>query len=303
MKRIAVIDVGTNSVLALAIDESQQILFNDYKISQFGKGLSQNDFLLKPERIEATFQIVSDFIHIFKKLHINTIRVVGTSASRDAQNINRFANRLLDNYNLNYQILTGEEEAQLTYSGALSQFQNKNQHFLMMDIGGGSTEIISGIGDDIQFKHSLNMGSVRFFDLFQNRDCLSGKEIDNLDKAIIKQLKTIEMKDRFDQFVGIGGTFTTAASVIMKLADYQPDKISGKSISYDELNSSWNQMNSIKNSERERLIGMEKKRSPIILYGMRIYLKMMELQQIKNVVISDRGLRFGVAFQFFSTVG
>ncbi|MCB0279510.1 MAG: hypothetical protein KDD94_08420 [Calditrichaeota bacterium] len=300
MKRIGVIDVGTNSVLALALDQSQTILFNDYQISEFGKGLSQNNFELRPERIEATFRIVSDFITEFRRLNIDQISVVGTSASRDAKNIHRFANRLLDNFQLDYRILSGDDEARLTYLGALSQFENLDQQFLMMDIGGGSTEIINGLADQIRFQHSFNMGSVRFFDRFQNPDSLSEADIDKLDRLIITEFESIPINSKTDCFVGIGGTFTTAASVIHELTEYQPEKISGAAISYTELDELWAYLNSLPNSERELVIGMEKKRSPIILYGMRIYLKFMELHKIDEVIISDRGLRFGVAFEYFS---
>ena len=292
---MAVIDVGTNSVLALVMNSDFKTELNKYHITELGKGFK--DGFLKEDRLEYTFQTIANFIYQAKKYNSDEIIITGTSASREAKNINRLANRIYDNFGINYRILSGDEEAFYTYQGALSLFPNENNNYLMMDIGGGSTELVIGNNNEISFKKSYPIGAVRLFNNYSQKTSFTDRDIEKINDFINLQFNEIKIDTKIDKFVGIGGTFTTAASVSNKMIAYNEKLINSTNISYDELLLIFNNLNRIPLEDRENIEGMEKKRAPYILYGFLIFLNFMKRFTQKNVQITDRGVRYGLALE------
>lgn len=297
---IGVIDVGTNSVLALGITRSGSILYNDYTISEFGKGLVNNNLRLSAEAIQRTLLIVSDFVTALKKCGIKTIKVTGTSASRDAQNIQTFIDAIWQEHNIRYEVISGEAEANFTYLGALSLFPElPSNNVVMMDIGGGSTEVIIGCGTEISFKHSFQMGSVRLKDQLNCDYCFTAEDQKRLRTQILQLLNEVPVNAKEMPFVGIGGTFTTITAIDLKLRSYQPERVNGHQLSLDRLYDIFAELNAMNEMQRTAVVGLETKRAPLILYGLMIFIVFMEMHTINAVTTTDYGLRFGVANKFF----
>jgi exopolyphosphatase/guanosine-5'-triphosphate,3'-diphosphate pyrophosphatase len=297
--RIGVIDVGTNSILALGIDRSGTILFNDYQISELGQGMAQNDGNLRPEKIDHAFLIIDSFVTTMREMGIETFKIVGTSASRDAKNISKLIEMLKTELNVDYDIISGDEEAYFTYLGALSLFDDpKDEPCVMMDIGGGSTEVIYGNGFDIEFKHSFQLGVIRLKEAFQKMQ-LDETFKEDIREHLISFYSTIPKPNQPSSFIGIGGTFTTVAAIYREFETYDPNLVNGLVLSYEDCENIYLRLNAMTIEERKSVKGLEFKRASLIHFGLRIILDFMDYFSIKSVHFTDFGLRFGVAKNYF----
>lgn len=295
MRTVGVIDVGTNSVLALGIDETDHILFNNYKISELGRGMSHNNMFLYDDSIRKTFIIISQFIDKLHAIGIKDIHIIGTSASREARNITSLQMLVYNKYKLDYRILSGDDEARYTYMGALAGFKDINRHFLMMDIGGGSTELMLGKRNMIIFKHSFDIGAVRLLDQFNCHYRFTKEEFQKVMTHILRTFDKLPNLPENYTFVGIGGTFTTATAIKYELEQYDMDIVNNGNLTINELTETMNTINSADELDRRQITGLEFKRAPYIVYGMLIYITLMKKLGIKRVHTTDYGLRFGYA--------
>lgn len=294
MSSVGIIDVGSNSVLALAMDSDENVLFSDYQITELARGFKEG--MLREERMEYTFQIIYGFHQKLVSVGCRLIHITGTSASREAKNIHRLGNRICDNLGVDYRILSGDEEARYTFLGALSSLKEKEENHLMMDIGGGSTELIFGNSSEIHFKKSYRLGAVRLFNKYSNSEILGSDEIEEIRTEIRNKFSDFKINEKVGNLVGIGGTFTTVASVHKKLDVYNEGVINNTIITYSDLEILFHSMN-VGLKRRTSLKGMEAKRAAYILFGSLIYLEFMNFFGLKSVRITDRGLRYGLAFE------
>lgn len=297
---IGVIDVGTNSVLALGLTRRGEIVFNDYNISEFGKGLVNNNHRLSADAIERTLGIVGSFVAALQNCGIEAIKITGTSASRDAENIGEFADAIHAQHGITYEVISGADEAMFTYLGALSLFRELPKHnLIMMDIGGGSTEVIFGNGKIMNYKKSFQMGSVRLKDQLRLPYQFSESDTAACAAHISGMFSALPPLPEAAQFIGIGGTFTTIAAIDLKLSGYDPTQINGHALSLARLEEIFTELNQQNETERSRVIGLEAKRAPLILYGLLIFITFMKETSVSSVTTTDYGLRFGVANKYF----
>jgi exopolyphosphatase/guanosine-5'-triphosphate,3'-diphosphate pyrophosphatase len=297
LRKVAVIDVGTNSVLAVAIDENKKIIYNDFQISQLGRGLISNEFTLHDAGIRTAFSIISNFVEKFRQMGISEIEIVGTSASREATNITTLQMMVLNKFNIFYKVLSGTDEAYYTYMGALGLFKNKYKEFLMMDIGGGSTEIIFGNGKNIKYQKSFPIGALKLFDLFNSKVQLSKQDIKKIFKMFESIFSSVQNFSKSSHFIGIGGVFTTATTIKYKMEEYNSDFVNNSSLELSELVEIMSYVNSKNELERNKIKGLEIKRSPFIVYGMLIYIFFMKKYNIQKVRTTDFGLGHGLAYK------
>lgn len=299
-REIAIIDVGTNSILALGIRETGEVLFNDYQISELGKGMHQNDNYLALDKIDKAFEIISNFVNKLRTLNISTIKIIGTSASRDAKNIHILIDKI-KSLDLDYHIISGDEEAYYTYLGALNLYKDPEQmNFVMMDIGGGSTEIIYGKGSEITYKKSFQLGVLRLQNMNSKIQLTQNDEAE-INAQINQFYSDLPKVDSTQTFVGIGGTFTTIAAINLKLKNYKADLVNGHRISCDECIKLYNEINNLSLEERKSIVGLEFKRAPLIHFGLRIVIEFMQKQGIEKLYFTDFGLRFGLAKNYFKS--
>lgn len=300
-ERVGVIDVGTNSILALGIQRDGTILFNDYEVSEFGQGMKANNGYLLEPRINVAFQIISSFIKKLQSLDINDIIIIGTSASRDAKNIHIMIDMIYSEFQIKYNIISGDQEAEFTYLGALSLYQDPSEiDFVMMDIGGGSTEVIYGKGDQITFKQSFQLGVVRLKEQFPF-DQLDQNTLSKIQSHIKSFYNTLNEPPKNAVFLGIGGTFTTVGSMALKMEKYDPQQINGLTLSLETSQNIFNSINSIPLSERIKIKGLEEKRAPLMTFGMQIYMNFMSHFGLETLMLTDFGLRYGVAKNYFKS--
>ena len=194
MKKIAAIDIGTNTALLLVANVSGQNEINpikqEEKIVRLGQGVDQNRNLSE-EAITRTLTAIRQQVEIAGDLGAEQVLISGTSAVRDAANREVLLNAIKDDFGITMQVLSGEEEAKLTHFGALS---NKNLlgDILVVDIGGGSTEFILGTKKKIKLATSLNIGSVRLTERFIENDPIRDHEYNSMRQKIQEQLSSLE---------------------------------------------------------------------------------------------------------------
>ncbi len=296
--RIASIDIGTNTILLLIADVNKNgivnVLHDEQVIARLGKGVDANQIIN-----QETFVRAKDFLIYYKDVcssfSVEQISAVGTSALRDAHNKIEFINYIKDEVGLSIEILSGDEEAQWTYRGGISNFIGHAEQYSVVDIGGGSTEIITGNSIGILSKVSLDIGSVRITERILKD---SPPEISALIEAHEFILSTIPVEQiqtiRSTFTIGVAGTLTTLAALHQQLPEYVPEKIDGYHLTFDDICSMFASLKDKSVEQISAIPQISAGRADIILAGIMILMGFMEKSGLKQITVSDRGLRYGI---------
>lgn len=304
MKRIAAIDIGTNTALLLVSQLSAhgdiQPLIQKETIVRLGEGVDRSG-LLKPEAIKRTLITLNDYIKMAHDLGAKVVLASGTSALRDAKNRENFVAQVKKKLYIDIRVLTGDEEARLTYFGALSNKAYLEGRIFLIDIGGGSTEFITGTRNAIKNALSLDIGSVRLTERFVKHDPITEFEFNKLKQSVNEQLKYC-CKNQWDlnskHFIGVAGTVTTLAAMHMELEPYDSERVDGSILTYEQLTKIINTLKIKSLKERKMLPGLKPERADVILAGAVILLETMRQFNFQKIIVSDRGLRFGMIVHY-----
>lgn len=295
------IDIGTNSVLLLVADVTDNginVLYEEQHVPRLGKNVDK-DRTLHPDSQNRVISVLKTFQ---KKLEDETPQlkeqpiVTATSAVRDASNREEFLDKVERELGWEIRILSGSEEAETTYAGAVSVLNpGEISRPVIIDIGGGSTEFATGEG--VQFKSgiSLNIGSVRFTERYFDSDPPLHSEILTARKAIEQELGKLDKIYRNGVLVGVAGTVTSIAAIEMGLDDYESDKLNGYRLKRSTVADFIQEFSETKSEVIERtyppfLTG----RGEVILAGILILHEFMAMTEREEVVISSGGIRHGV---------
>lgn len=292
----AAIDIGTNSLRLLigCIKENKVIrVLTDRIVILLGKNIGGKRTITSKD-IEKSIKYLLIFKEICKKYNVNKISAVGTSILRDAKNSEEFIREIKEKVGLDIRVISGNEEAELTLKGVLSGLSSPPKHpVLIVDIGGGSTEWIY-INKDTMNRGSIDIGSMRLFDMFIKKDPPIEFELDSLKKYINRELLKIPTFGKIETFIATGGTATSVASIDMQLERYESDMIHSHSLSLESLKRIYSGIVKLSRSERTKIKGLETERVDIIIPGMAILITIMERINCNSVLISDHGILEGV---------
>ena len=302
MKRLAAVDIGTNTALLLIAEAGDnreiQPLFQQERIVRLGEGVDENR-TLKEVAIARTVRAVEDYVAAAKQFGATEFVITGTSAIRDAMNRNRLIDQINKRFAMEMRVLSGEEEARLTYFGALSNKQHLDGEIILFDIGGGSTECIFGTRDSLQSATSLDIGSVRLTERFVRNDPISDDEFANMQNYVRQQIKTglSRPEVRPKHFVGVAGTVTTLAAIDLKLESYDGELVDNRFLTVRAVTEVVKCLRRKNLEEKRRIKGLAPGRADVILAGATILLEFMHQFGVETVVVSDRGLRFGLVVE------
>ena len=222
----AAIDCGTNSTRLLVSDGQEQIE-RHMRITRLGAGVDRTG-RLDPEAIERTLSVMRDYRAIMDRHDVAGVRVAATSASRDAANRADFFGPAAEILGAEPELLSGTEEAQLSFDGATNDLDDTSGRSLVVDIGGGSTEFAVG-GEQLEASLSVDMGCVRMTEKHLEHDPPRPEELTNCLAEVEVHLDDVAREvpgvDSVDRFVGLAGTVTTVAAVELGLAEYRRDAI------------------------------------------------------------------------------
>src|SRR3954447_7859906 len=231
--------MGTNSTRLLVADVEDggvNEIERRSTVTRLGRGVDTTQ-QLATEAIDDVADTVGDYMGVYEPLEPESVSVLATSAVRDAGNAGAFIAELRERFALDARILTGEEEARLTYLGAVAG-RDPVDGTLVIDIGGGSTEIVVGSGHEVSFHTSLQVGTVRHTERHIRTDPPTASELDALAedvrKLIFAELAAAEFFD-INSGIAVAGTPTSLAAIDQELDLYDPDKVHGYVLSLDAV--------------------------------------------------------------------
>lgn len=311
---LAAIDIGTNSVhmVIVAIDPSLpsfNIIGKEKDTVRLGE-FSQGTKDLSEEAMQRCITSLKRCLKVADRFNVDDVVAVATSATREARNGQMFIDRVKQEVGLNINLISGKEEARRIYLGVISGMELRGKPHAVIDIGGGSTEIILGSGGPPDFLSSSKVGAVRLMAKFVSSDPIEKKEYDYLHAYIrgvleptIDQLKRKLYKRRKEalisedplQLIGTSGTIECLAvlSAVDKTG-VEPDPLNGYCISFGDLKKWVNRLRKMDYEARLDLAGMNERRAEIIVPGALILQTAMELLQVEKLRICERALREGV---------
>lgn len=298
-ERVASIDIGTNTILLLIAqveEESVVPLLEKETIVRLGERVQKNGILLDAA-IERGLKTLEHYLKDCQAMETTRIFAAGTSVLREAKNAGDFLKRAEEKFNLSIEIISGEEEAQLSYLAVARDLGDQEKTILVVDVGGGSTEFILGKRDRISYWKSLPMGSVRFTEQFLHSDPVRKGECKEMDREIRKSLMNIPLPPKPSLMTAVGGTATTLASVEQGLDQFVYEKIHHFILKKEALKRQLDLYHSKPIEERKKVPGLSPARADVILAGGTILYLAMERFAYPSVLISCHGVRYGLIYR------
>ncbi|MER3491822.1 MAG: exopolyphosphatase [Mastigocladus sp. ERB_26_2] len=312
---IAAIDLGTNSLhMVIVRIETTLPAFSIIGREKETVRLGDRDLVtgcLKAEVIERAIACLRRFQEVAKTLNAETIIAVATSAVREAPNGKEFLHKVEAELGLSIDLISGPEEARRIYLGVLSGMEFNNQPHVIVDIGGGSTEIILGDSHQARTLTSTKIGAVRLTNELINTDPISNAEFQYLqayargilERSVEEVLANLQFGEH-PRLVGTSGTIETLAVInAREKLGFVPSTLNGYQFSLKDLREWVNRLRKMTNVERATIPGMPDKRSEVILAGAIILQEAMNLLGLESITVCERALREGVIVDWMLTHG
>lgn len=312
--RRAVIDVGTNSVKLLVADVSGREVrpvWEESKQTRLGRGFYETR-QLQPEPIAKTARAVARFTATAREQQAISIRVIATSAARDALNANELVAALEASSGLKVEIISGQQEANWAFEGVTTDLELAREPLLILDVGGGSTEFILGRGEQQFFQESFPMGTVRLLEKFPPSDPPKPPESSAcrewlrkfLTENVLAKLQPViraKFPDEFArgaiQLVGTGGTTSILARIEAGMSDFNREQIEATLLTRERIRAQVERLWSLPLAERRQIVGLPPKRADVILTGALIFETVLEQFGFAKLQVSTRGLRFAAVMK------
>jgi exopolyphosphatase/guanosine-5'-triphosphate,3'-diphosphate pyrophosphatase len=293
--RVAAIDMGTNSTRLLVADvedgglrEIERLL----AITRLGDGVDANGCLADAamDRVERQ---VSAYVTAARRLRAERVVAVATSAARDAENGDLFLAGLSERLELECRLLSGEDEARLTFRGVTSSIQ-ATEGTLLCDIGGGSTELVLGDEHGIGSQTSLALGCVRMSERHLTSDPPTPEQLAEL-RAGAAAMLPAELCQSARLLVGVAGTVTTLATIDLGLDTEIPEVVDRHRLGSETVERLLRELAALPLERRRAVRGLMPERAPTIVAGAAILAELLRACPIKSLVVSERDILHGVA--------
>jgi exopolyphosphatase/guanosine-5'-triphosphate,3'-diphosphate pyrophosphatase len=288
----AAIDIGSNSIL-LTVMERGRVLHDQAVVVGLGRGLGDRG-RFQDERMAHARQVLADYVRRAEALGVAPfeIQAVATSGARRASNAEDFFGRIRSELGLRVRTVTGEEEARLSYLGALHDLELPGEPVLVVDLGGGSTELILGDHRGMRYKTSVELGAVRLTETHGlDRD---GSGLDSCMQEIHDKLSAVILPDAPGAVVNVAGTATTLAAMELGLEVYDGSQVHGCELSLDRLRDWGRRLAASSAQERRDLAHLAPDRADYLLAGSCVLAAVLERSSQSSTLVSDGGLRFGL---------
>ena len=297
--RAAVIDIGTNSTRLLVADvDGSKVseLERRSTVTRLGRGVDTSG-QLAAEAIEDVCETVAEYIGIYESLEPDVVISIATSAVRDAENSDAFVAELRERFALHTRLLDGAEEARLTYLGA-SADRSAVDGTLVVDIGGGSTELVVGSGPEVVFYASLQAGTVRHTERYLHSDPPTAGELEELANDVHDLIfDGLAEADFFSarEGIAVAGTPTSLAAIEQELDPYDPELVHGFWLSLDSIQHMCSTLSSQTLEERLHVTGLHPGRAPTIVAGVVILIQVMRAFGLEEIEVSEHDILYGAA--------
>ena len=306
MKRVAALDCGTNSIRLLIAEENPggsnfTEISRKMSIVKLGEGVDKNKSFL-PDAISRTLAALKVFAVDIVEAKVDQVRFCATSATRDAQNRDEFLIPVAQILGITPEVISGEEEARLSFKGATQGLDKASGPFLVVDIGGGSTEFVLG-SDHVDAARSVNIGCVRMSERHFKYDPPTQSEIESaredIKNAIALAAEVVPIKSA-KTLVAVAGTATTVAAAALNLAKYDSDLIHLAKISAIETRRVSDWLLSLTRQDRVDLGYMHPGRVDVIAAGSLVLAEIIEATGLKSFTASENDILDGMVWSMLN---
>jgi exopolyphosphatase/guanosine-5'-triphosphate,3'-diphosphate pyrophosphatase len=298
---VAVVDIGSNSTRLLIAERDDgrvRELVRDSQVTRLGAGVDA-DGRLNDEAMQRVYDTLDRYRDEIDRHDCQTAVAVLTSAVRDSANGEQFASTIRDRYGLEPHVLTGDQEARLTFLGATSERDpDDRQTTLVLDIGGGSTELVIGSGHEVDFHVSTQAGVVRQTERHLHTDPPTDDELRELAadvRAIIGDAVPRERRDGVDHAIAVAGTATSLAAIAQRLEPYDPVRVHGYRLDSDEARRILGELAAMPTARRREVPGLHPDRAPTIVAGVIIFLEVLDRFGLRQIEVSEHDILRGAA--------
>jgi exopolyphosphatase/guanosine-5'-triphosphate,3'-diphosphate pyrophosphatase len=305
MKKIAAIDIGTNSMRLLLCEYGKQGFGHKEKhliVTRMGQGLSASG-VISEDAMKRNLDALSVFKAKAELYGAQELIAIATSAVRDAENREEFVNAAKEQTGIEIKVISGDLEADLGITGVVNDYIAESADILVIDIGGGSTELVLGGVQGVKYSKSVNAGTVRMTERFITSHPLIDHETMNLNKNLmqlfeepISHLKKLNIK----KAVAIGGTATTIAAIYHSMCIYDPQKVHNTVIDFAYLQNLLEKLKNMTVEQRYEIKGLQKERADVIPAGIIIMIHIMKSLGLQCYVASENDNLEGAIIKFTS---
>ncbi|GAC1611029.1 MAG: Ppx/GppA phosphatase family protein [Mycobacteriales bacterium] len=300
MTRVAAVDCGTNSIRLLVTDllaEDQVDVHREMRVVRLGEGVDRTGSLA-PQAIERTRIALSDYAATCRALGVQRTRMVATSASRDADNLEEFRSMVSAVLGVEPEVISGDQEAALSFAGATRSLSPAEGPFLVMDIGGGSTELVLG-ADRVTAARSVDVGCVRLTERHLHTDPPTDSEVAaataDIDAAI-EQARSVVPTEQARTAVGLAGSVTTVAALSLRLSSYDRASIHLSRLTRADVENVTGDLLHKSRAERAALPVMHPGRVDVIGAGALILRTLVHRLDLSGVLVSEADILDGIVW-------
>jgi exopolyphosphatase / guanosine-5'-triphosphate,3'-diphosphate pyrophosphatase len=302
MTRVAVVDIGTNSTRLLIADvdpATRQVTERERRttVTRLGQGVDHTG-QLAPEAMERVHQALANYRAIIDDNNVDVVTGVLTSAVRDARNGAEFTTTTNDTYNINAATITGDEEARLTYLGATDGRADTATPRVVIDVGGGSTELVVGHGARVDFHVSTQAGVVRQTERFLRSDPPRPEELQQLQAEADEIFTTAvppDVREAVASGIAVAGTATSCAAILQELDPYDPTKVHGFRLLRAQCEMLLPRLAAMTTEQRRHVTGLHPDRAPAIVAGVILLIEAMRCFDLPEVEVSEHDILRGAA--------
>jgi exopolyphosphatase / guanosine-5'-triphosphate,3'-diphosphate pyrophosphatase len=293
--KLAAIDIGTNSVRLLITDQDGNELVRSMQITRLGQGVDQTGALDRAA-MDRTLDVLREYGQQMRRSEVERTRVVATSAARDASNRAAFFQAVAECVHSEPELLSGAEEARLSFMGAVAGFPLELAPFVSFDIGGGSTEFAMGTTTPSAWL-SIDMGCVRMSERHLPSDPPQALELERAADDVKRQLDRVSrtlQPDPRHTWLGLAGTVTSLAALAAGLEHYDPQRTHGYALPRAVIRGLYERLSSLSEAERRQIL-LEPKRASVIVGGALILKQIVDYFALPRVLASERDILDGLA--------
>jgi exopolyphosphatase / guanosine-5'-triphosphate,3'-diphosphate pyrophosphatase len=300
--RISAIEIGTNStkfiIAELTKNGSIEVIKRTSIVNRLSDGMYLENYL-QPLAIDKEIEIIGNFIDMSKMQGAELVSIFSTSVLRDAGNKQVLLDSVKERFGVDIGVISGDREAYLAYIACKEIVKDKTQKFVVIDIGGGSTEIIVGNGDRAEQKVSLNVGTVRLTEMFVHHDPIRASELDQISIHIEKEINEMgRLNISGLQLVGTGGTIKSLGTIFFQ-EDYTNETIiNGRVILRHDIGLLFDKLKLLDIERKVGLVGLNPKRADVITTGVSILLTIMKRFSLDGITISTQGVLEGFIIDY-----
>jgi exopolyphosphatase/guanosine-5'-triphosphate,3'-diphosphate pyrophosphatase len=307
--RVAVVDIGTNStrlfIADVAHDRRLTQLVRESIVTRLGEGVDASGRLAE-EPMRRVFDTLERYSAQIDDHGVSATTAVLTSAVRDASNGAEFAATVRERFGLDARTIDGDEEAALTFAGATSQRTGDHREIVVVDIGGGSTEFVTGRDGAVDFHVSTQAGVVRQTERHLHDDPPAPEELQALAAETQRIFTTAvppDLRERVRAAIAVAGTATSCAAIELELDPYDPERVHGHVLTLGTLEMLLARLAQMTDDERREVVGLHPDRAPTMVAGVAMLVEVLRAFGLDEVEVSEHDILRGAALRLASSAG